>query len=59
MQATRSTNFCNSNCNQFLAAWENSRAVLDIIQTPSFYYFCDLYISEVEKTESTETSFRF
>lgn len=41
--------FCNSISNQFLAAWKNSRAVLDIIQTPSFYYFWDLYISKVEK----------
>ena len=29
------------------------------IQTPSFHYFWDLYISEIEKTNSTETSFRF
>ena len=48
--------FCNNNSNHFLATWENSRAVLDIIQTPSFYYVCDLYISEVEKTNSTETA---
>ena len=48
-----------SNSNQFLAAWENSCAVLDIIQTQSFYYFCDFYISEVETTNSTDTSFRF
>ena len=54
--------FCNSNSNHFLAvlaAWENSRAVYDIIQTSLFYYFCDLYISEVEKIISTETCFRF
>ena len=51
--------FCNSNSNHFLAAWENSRAVLDIIQASLFYYFCDLYISKVEKTSNTETSFRF
>ena len=29
------------------------------IQTPSFHYFWDLYISEIEKTNSTETNFRF
>ena len=51
--------FCNSNSNHFLSAWENSRAVFDIIQTPSFYYYFYLYISEVEKTNSSETSFRF
>ena len=29
--------------------------ILDIIQASLFYYFCDLYISKVEKTSSTET----
>ena len=31
--------FANRNSNQFSAVWDNSHAVLDIIQTPSFYYF--------------------
>ena len=47
--------FCDSNSNQFLAAWENSRAVLDIIQTPTFYYFCDLYIFLRQKKQTALT----